>query len=47
MILMNISEWVIEAFIISLCILAVSVALFFIMLLVSVVINIIERKIYG
>ena len=47
MILMNISEWIVEAFILSVALLAVTLSVFIIMMMVSLTIQYVERKFYG
>tara|TARA_R110000824_G_scaffold108603_6_gene255781 strand:- start:2082 stop:2222 length:141 start_codon:yes stop_codon:yes gene_type:complete len=41
---MNISEWIIEAFILSVALLAVTVSVFIIMMMVSLTIQYVERR---
>jgi len=47
MILMNISEWIVEAFILSMALLSVTVSVLIIMMMVSITIQYVERRWHG
>jgi hypothetical protein len=47
MIFLDISEWIVDAFIFSIALLAVTISLFLIMLLVSALFTFVERRWYG